>query len=82
MTREQIVNGKIDAVAERSATGIAGVSAGLAHLGRIVDSITALHIPATAVCPEPMARWNSWEAPTNQAPAVQPVNGTVNVASK
>ena len=27
-------------------------------------SLTALHIPAAKVCPEPMAKYNSWTAPT------------------
>lgn len=32
--------------------------------------MTVLHIPATNVCPEPMARYNSWTAPTTvTAPA-------------
>lgn len=78
--REQIMQQKVDTVAERSATGIAGNSAAIAHLGRIVDSITVLHIPTSVICPEVMPRWNSWEAPTAAAPATQPITGTVNVA--
>lgn len=80
--QHQILEQKIDTVAERAATGIAGNSAAIAHLGKIVDSITALHIPTSVICPEVMPRWNSWEAPTNQAPATQPVVGNVAVTNK
>lgn len=37
-------------------------------------SLTALHIPATNVCPEPMPRYNNWTAPVTAAPAAE-VNG-------
>lgn len=80
--REQIINQKIDCVADKAAAGIAGNSASIAHLGRIVDSITALHVPASAICPEPMPRWNSFTVPTNDAPATQPISGSINVTRK
>lgn len=31
------------------------------------------------ICPEVMPRWNSWTAPTTEAPAVQPVTGSIKV---
>lgn len=31
------------------------------------------------ICPEVMPRWNSWTAPTAEAPAVQPVTGSIKV---
>lgn len=34
------------------------------------------------ICPEVMPRWNSWTAPTGEAPAVQPITGSVNVGRK
>lgn len=36
-----------------------------------------LVMPADAICPEVMRRWNSWTAPTNTAPDTQTVNGNV-----
>ena len=30
----------------------------------VLNEITAIHIPAAKVCPEPMAKYNSWTAPT------------------
>lgn len=78
--REQNLCQKIDAVAREAAHGIADLGMGLAALRKTVDSITVTHIPTSAICPEVMPRWNSWEAPTAAAPATQPVTGTVNVA--
>lgn len=34
------------------------------------------------ICPEVMPHWNSWTAPTGEAPAVQPITGSVNVSRK
>lgn len=34
-----------------------------------LQGMTELVIPASHVCPPPMPRYNSWEAPTNPAPA-------------
>lgn len=34
------------------------------------------------ICPEVMPRWNSWTAPTDTAPAVQPISGSVAVSRK
>lgn len=34
------------------------------------------------ICPEVMPRWNSWTAPTGEAPAVQPISGSVNISRK
>lgn len=31
-----------------------------------------------AICPEVMQRYNNWVAPTDQAPATQPISGTIN----
>lgn len=68
--REAVVNGKIDTVAMTAQQGIAANSMGIAALKHTVDSITALHVPASVVCPEPMAKYNSWTAPTTvTAPA-------------
>ena len=77
--REQILTDKIECVSREAAHGIANVGAGLAALRQVVDGITVTHIPAAAICPEVMPRWNAWEAPTADAPATQPITGTVHV---
>lgn len=77
--REEILTQKIDCVAREAANGIRDVGAGLAALRHTVDNITVTHIPAGAICPEVMPRWNAWEAPTADAPATQPVSGTIRV---
>jgi hypothetical protein len=38
-----------------------------------------LVMPRDSICPEVMQRYNSWTAPTDTAPATQPISGTVNV---
>lgn len=45
----------------------------LTTLQNTVNHITNTVVPITAVCPEPMRRYNSWTAPTAEAPNVQPV---------
>lgn len=72
-------NAKIDAVAAAATCGINQNSAAIAALQNTVAGITRTVIPRTAICPEVMERWNSWTAPTNQAPATQPVTGTIDV---
>lgn len=77
--REQNLCNKIDTVAREASHGIHEVGMGLAALRQVVDGITITHIPANAICPEVMPRWNAWEAPTADAPATQPISGTVRV---
>ena len=77
--REENLRQKIDCVANEAAHGIANVGAGLAALRHTVDGITRTIIPQTAICPPVMPRYNTWEAPTDTAPATQPINGTVQV---
>ena len=76
------MNGKIDTVAQTAACGIAQNSAAIASLQNVVGSITATIIPKSVICPEVMQRYNSWVAPTDQAPATQPISGTVNVTTR
>lgn len=47
-------------------------------LSQTLGSITSTIIPQTAICPPVMTRYNSWVAPTDTAPATQPIIGTVN----
>lgn len=44
---------------------IATNNASIAQLQSCCNQITKLIVPASAVCPEPMPRHNSWTAPTN-----------------
>ena len=76
------MNGKIDTVAQTAACGIAQNSAAISSLQNIVGSITATIIPKSVICPEVMQRYNSWTAPTDTAPATQPISGTVNVTTR
>lgn len=76
------MNGKIDTVAQTAACGIAQNSAAIASLQSVVGSITATIIPKSVICPEVMQRYNSWTAPTDTAPATQPISGTVNVTTR
>ena len=62
--REQIMEGKIAAVAQAATSGISALSTSLTALQTTVAGITATVVPKSAVCPEPMARYNSWSAPT------------------
>ena len=48
-------------------------------MSQTLNSITSTVIPKTAICPEVMSRYNSWVAPTDTAPATQPVVGTIDV---
>lgn len=48
------------------------ISANLACMQQSINALSALTktvIPITNVCPEPMARYNTWTAPTTEAPA-------------
>ncbi len=62
--REQILEGKIAAVATAATTGISNLGTSLAALQATVAGITATVVPKSAICPEPMLRYNSWSAPT------------------
>lgn len=48
-------------------------------MSQTLNSITSTVVPKTAICPEVMSRYNSWVAPTDTAPATQPVVGTIDV---
>lgn len=78
-TANSEMNRRVDDVANKAACGIASNANGIAALRSVVDSITSTIIPQTAICPPVMPRYNTWEAPTDTAPATQPINGTLNV---
>ena len=71
----------VDDVANKSACGISANAAGIAALKKVVDGITAIHVPTSVICPEVMPRWNAFQVPEAAAPATQPVTGTVNVGA-
>ena len=48
-------------------------------MSQTLNSITSTVVPKTAICPEVMSRYNSWVAPTDTAPATQPIVGTIDV---
>lgn len=77
--REQIMAGKVESLANVTTCSFNAVNTAIANLANTVNGITKCVIPATAICPEVMPRYNSFVAPTADAPATQPVTGSVNV---
>lgn len=77
--REQITAGKIESLANVTTCSFNAVNTAIANLANTVNGITKCVIPATAICPEVMPRYNSFVAPTADAPATQPVTGSVSV---
>lgn len=63
--REQLVLQKIDCLAKETKHGFETVGASIAAVAATVNSITKLVVPKTAICPEVMPRYNSWEAPAS-----------------
>ena len=78
--REQIMAGKVESLANVTTCSFNAVNTAISNLANTVNGITKCVIPATAICPEVMPRYNSWTAPTADAPATQPVTGSVNVS--
>lgn len=58
-------------MAEFASKGVAGSDLGLGIAGTIANmmgtlgKITDTIVPMSAICPTPMAKYNSWTAPTN-----------------
>ena len=81
--REKLVRSelgaKIDSVAQTCGCGIAQLNNAVASLQNTVNGITQTIIPQSAICPPVMPRYNSYTAPTDTAPATQPVTGSINV---
>lgn len=81
--REKLVRSelgaKIDNVAQTCGCGIAQLNNAVASLQNTVNGITQTIIPQSAICPPVMPRYNSYTAPTDTAPATQPISGTVRV---
>ena len=70
---------RIDSVAQTCGCGIAQLNNAVAAINNTLGQITHTVIPRTAICPEVMPRYNSFVTPTDAAPAVQPVTGSINV---
>ena len=77
--REQITAGKIESLANTATCNFNAVNTAIANLANTINGVTKTVIPTTAICPEVMPRYNSFTAPTSEAPATQPVTGSVNV---
>ena len=75
--REQIVLSKVNEVATVTKCNLDQVNCSIAALANTIGGVTKTVIPITAICPEVMTRYNSWTAPTSEAPATQPVTGTI-----
>lgn len=73
------LNNKIDVVALTAKNGIDQLSAAVANINETIGGWKCNKVSATSICPPVMERYNQWEAPTNAAPATQPVTGTINV---
>lgn len=81
--REKLIRaelgGRIDSVAQTCGCGIAQLNNAVASLQNTVNGITQTIIPQSAICPPIMPRYNSYTAPTDTAPATQPVTGNIRV---
>lgn len=79
LVREQL-NRRIDNCCCETNGRINDLNTRVFGLGRTLDSITSTVVPRTAICPEVMPRYNSWTAPTDPAPATQPIVGNVDAS--
>ena len=78
LVREQL-NRRIDNCCCEANGRINQLTGQVFNITNTLNSITSTVIPRTAICPEVMQRYNSWTAPTDTAPATQPIVGNVDV---
>jgi hypothetical protein len=82
LLREQIVreqlNRRIDQCCCETNGRINQLNQSVYQMSQTLGSITTTVIPRTAICPEVMPRYNSFVTPTDNAPATQPITGSVN----
>lgn len=64
---------RFGAVDSQMAVMATATNSAIQALQNTVNGITKTVIPLNVICPQAMARWNSWTAPTNTAPDTQPV---------
>ena len=77
LVREQL-NRRIDQCCCETNGRINQLNQSVYQLTQTLGSITSTVIPRTAICPEVMPRYNSFVTPTDNAPATQPITGSVN----
>lgn len=66
IAKDQEINQlKLNNVAQTSANGLQSAGAAIANLQSVVNQITQLVVPQSAICPPVMPRYNSWTAPTD-----------------
>ena len=63
--REQIVLGKVNELALTTQAKFGCIDGTIANMMGTIGKITDTVVPISAVCPTPMAKHNSWTAPTN-----------------
>lgn len=63
--REQIVLGKVNELALTTQAKFGCIDGAIANMMGTIGKITDTVVPISAVCPTPMAKYNSWTAPTN-----------------
>lgn len=63
--REQIVLGKVNELALTTQSKFSCLDGTIANIMGTIGQITSTIVPISAVCPTPMAKYNSWTAPTN-----------------
>lgn len=63
--REQIVLGKVNELALTTQAKFGCIDGTIANMMGTIGQITSTIVPISAVCPTPMAKYNSWTAPTN-----------------
>ena len=78
--REQLVLCKVENLANTATCNFNAVNTAIANLANTVNGVTKTIIPMSAICPEVMPRYTNFVAPTSEAPATQPVTGSVNVS--
>lgn len=63
--REQIVLGKVNELALTTQAKFGCIDGTIASMMGTLGKITDTIVPMSAICPTPMAKYNSWAAPTN-----------------
>lgn len=63
--REQIVLGKVNELALTTQAKFGCIDGTIADMMGTLGKITDTIVPMSAICPTPMAKYNSWTAPTN-----------------
>ena len=62
--REQIVLGKVNELALTTQAKFSCLDGTIANMMGTLGKITDTIVPMNAICPTPMAKYNSWTAPT------------------